>query len=156
MVSDSDQFEQLRRDRSRVWGTWSRLVMRIQHPWTLWPILAVFLLGFVFRLLEFFRPVRQDEAFTYLAFASQPLYQALSDYSQPNNHLFHTFLVFLSTHLFGNTLTALRLPAFIGGLAMIPAVYAVTAALYNRQAAIAATALVACAPPFIEYSVNAR
>jgi hypothetical protein len=128
----------------------------VQDPWTLWPFLAVFLLGFVFRLLELFRPVRLDEAFTYLNFASKPLYQALSDYSLPNNHLFHTFLVFLSTHLLGNTLTALRLPALIGGLVMMPAVFAVTAALYNRSAAIAATALVACAPPFIEYSVNAR
>jgi hypothetical protein len=39
---------------------------------------------------------------------------------------------------------------------MMPAVFAVSSELYNRGAAIVATALVACAPPFIEYSVNAR
>ncbi len=122
----------------------------------MWSFLTVFLLGSTLRVIELFRPVRYDEAYTYLNFAMRPLYQALSDYSVPNNHLFHTLLVFLSTHLFGNTLTALRLPALIGGLLMMPAVFVATAALYNRYAAIVATAFVACSPPFIAYSVNAR
>jgi hypothetical protein len=153
----SRQYEQLLLDRNRFWGTWTHEISSyVQDPWTLWPFLAVFLLGFVLRVLELCRPVHYDEAYTYLAFAMQPLYRGLSDYSYPNNHLFHTFLVFLSTHLLGNTLTALRLPALVGGLLMMPAVFAVTTAQYNRSAAIAATALVACAPPFIEYSVNAR
>lgn len=151
------QYEQLLLDRKQSWGTWTQGISScVQDPWTLWPFLAVFLLGFILRLLELFRPVRYDEAFTYLAFAMHPLYRGLSDYSAPNNHLFHTFLVFLSTHLLGNTLTALRLPALVGGLLLMPTVFAVTAAQYNRSAAIAATALVACAPPLIEYSVNAR
>ena len=149
--------EQLLLDRNRFWKTWTQEISSyVRDPWTLWPFLAVILLGFVLRVLELFRPVRYDEAYTYLVFARHPLYVALSYYPAPNNHLFHTFLVFLSTHLLGNSLTALRLPALVGGLLMMPAVFAVTAAQYNRSAAIAATALVACAPPFIEYSVNAR
>lgn len=151
------QYQRLLLDRSRFWGTWTQAISSyVQDPWALWPFLTVFLLGFVLRVLELFRPVRYDEAFTYITYAMHPLYRALSDYSFPNNHLFHTFLVFLSTHLLGNTLTALRLPALAGGLLMMPTVFAVTAAQYNRSAAIAATALVACAPPLIEYSVNAR
>lgn len=151
-----NEFEGLCRDLKRERNWTKQFSKLVQDPWTLWPFLTVFLLGLVFRLLELYRPVRQDEAFTYLGYASQPLYQALSDYSQPNNHLFHTLLVFLSTQLLGNTLTGLRLPALLGGLAMMPAVFAVTGALYNRRAALVAMALVACAPPFIEYSVNAR
>jgi hypothetical protein len=151
------QCEQVSLDRNRLFGAWTREISSyLKDPWTVWSFLAVFLVGSVLRVLELFRPVRYDEAYTYLFFAMRPLYQGLSDYSVPNNHLLHTLLVFLSTHLFGNTLTALRLPALAGGLLMMPAVFAVTAALYNRFAAIVATAFVACAPPFIEYSVNAR
>lgn len=151
------QYEQLLLDRKRFWRDWTQEISSyVQDPWTLWPFLALFVLGFVLRVLDLFRPLRYDEAYTYLFFAMRPLYRGLSDYSCPNNHLFHTFLVFLSTRLLGNTITALRLPALVGGLLMMPTVFAVTAAQYNRGAAIAATALVACAPPFIEYSVNAR
>src|ERR1700719_554220 len=151
------RYEQLLLDRHRFWETWTQEISSyVQDPWTLWPFLAVFLVGFVLRLRELFRPVRYDEAYTYVTFAMHPLYIGLSYYPAPNNHLFHTFLVFLSTHLLGNTLTALRLPAMIGGLLMMPTVFAATIAQYNRSAAIAATAFVACSPPFIEYSVNAR
>jgi hypothetical protein len=150
-------YEQLLLDRDRFRGTWTQAISSfVRDPWTLWPFLVLSLLGFLLRLFEISRPVRYDEAYTYIAYAMHPLYRGLSDYSSPNNHLFHTLLVFASTHLLGNTLTALRLPAFIGGLLMMPTVFAVTAALYNRSAALVATAFVACAPPFIEYSVNAR
>src|SRR5262249_37972821 len=138
----------------RNWRIWQQDINTIVHdPWTVWTLVALFLLGFYLRVIEFFRAVRYDEAFTYLAYASKPIYQALSDYSFPNNHLFYTFLVFISTQVFGNTLTALRLPALVGGLIIMPTIFAVTAAQYNRNAAIVATALAACAPPLIEYSV---
>ncbi len=133
-------------------GLWSL----VEDPWTLWPLLAVFLIGCGLRVLEFSRPVRYDEAFTYLVFARLPLAQALSHYSAPNNHLFHTLLVWLSTHLLGNTLTALRLPALAGGILMMPAAFALATELYGRRAGLVATALVACSPAFIDYSVNGR
>jgi hypothetical protein len=151
------QYKQLLLDRSRAWGIWKHEIgSYFADPWTLWPFLAVFLLGFVLRLAELSRPVELDEAFSYFSYWAHPLYWGLSDYSSSNNHLFHTFLVFLSRHLVGDTLTALRLPALVGGLLMMPAAFAVTAELYNRSAAIAATALVACAPPFIDFSGKAR
>lgn len=139
------------------WTSWRNEISSYIHdPWTLWSFLGVFLLGSVFRMIEFFREVRYDEALTYLTYGKQPLYLGLSNYSAPNNHLFHTLLIFLSTTLFGNSLAALRLPALIGGLLMMPAVFAVTSVQYGRNAAVISTALVACSPPFISYSVNAR
>lgn len=144
-------------DGKRLRSIWEKHISSyVEDPWTLWPFTIVYLLGFILRLLELHRPVRYDEAFTYLNYAMHPVHVAISNYSAPNNHLFHTLLVHFSTQLFGNNLTGLRLPAFVGGLLMMPAAFALTAALYNRGAAIGATALIACSPPFIEYSVNAR
>jgi hypothetical protein len=98
LVADRTRF---RRQLSQGWYS------LVHDPWAFWPFLAVFLFGFILRALDLFRGVRFDEAYTYINYARAPLYRALSDYSFPNNHLFHTFLVFLSTRLLGNTLLAL-------------------------------------------------
>lgn len=151
------QYRRTLAEGSRFWADCRREVSSwFQDPWVLWPLLAVFLIGLIMRLLELSRPVRYDEIFSYTIYAKRPLWRALSDYSTPNNHLFHTLLMYLSTRLFGDAPEALRLPALAGGLLMLPATFAAAAALYNRAAAVAATALVACSAPFIEYSVNGR
>jgi Dolichyl-phosphate-mannose-protein mannosyltransferase len=108
------------------------------------------------RLAYLGQPVRYDEAFSYTEFASRPLYYALSFYPEPNNQLFHTLLVHLSTGLFGNELWALRLPAFVAGVLLVPATYAVGRLLYGRRAALLAACLVAVSSVLVEYSTNAR
>ena len=60
--------------------------------------------------------MRFDEAFTFLRFASQPLLEGLTTYAEPNNHLFHTLLVHISTSLFGDQPWAIRLPALLAGV----------------------------------------
>ncbi|MBW8770208.1 MAG: hypothetical protein JF589_10660, partial [Gemmatimonadetes bacterium] len=45
------------------------------------------------RLAHVRQTMRHDEAYTYLHYARAPLSVALSDYTYPNNHLFHTLLV---------------------------------------------------------------
>lgn len=102
------------------------------------------------------QPMRYDEAYTYLRYASKPIYVALSDYSAPNNHVFHTLLVHLSTRLLGGAPWAIRLPALLAGIALVPATYAAGRALYGRDAALLAAALVAASSALIEFSVNAR
>ena len=64
---------------------------------THWATLAtVCVLGFGLRAAYLAQPIRYDEAATYLAFASRPVWLAVADYSYPNNHIFHTLLVKLS------------------------------------------------------------
>ena len=88
---------------------------------------ALLLAGAVLiRLLYIQQPIRHDEAYTYLYFAAQPLGSALSDYTVPNNHLFHTFLVKVVTSVLGGSLPAIRLAAFVTGLLVVPAVYLLT------------------------------
>lgn len=97
-----------------------------------------------------------DEAFTYLYFAVRPLKLALADYSLPNNHLFHTLLVHFSTGLLGNHPWTVRLPAFLAGVALVPATYWWARRFFNGWAGLLAAALVACSWPLVGYSTNAR
>ena len=78
-------------------------------------LLVILLSALAVRLWFLFEPMRYDEAFTFLQFASKPLYRGLSDYSYPNNHPLHTFLVHIAYRIFGNEPWVIRLPAFCAG-----------------------------------------
>jgi hypothetical protein len=101
-------------------------------------------------------PMRYDEATTYNNFVSKPVYVALANYSTPNNHLLHTFLAKVSVTVFGNEPWAVRLPALVAGIALVPATFALGRVLYGRIAALLAAALVAASSTLVEYSTNAR
>ncbi len=111
---------------------------------------ALLRLPFMSHLLEY------DEAFTFIEYARYPLSLLVSDYSLPNNHIFHTILVHFSYLLFGNTLFAIRLPVLIGGLCLVPCVYLLTRRFYNKTAALLAAALATTYPLLILKSTSAR
>lgn len=122
----------------------------------LYALLLILLLAIAVRLCFLFQPMRWDEATTFINYASKPLYKGLSDYSLPNNHLFHTFLVNGAYILLGNKPWIIRLPALIAGILVVPASYLVTRVFYNKEAALLAAGIVASSPALIEYSTNAR
>jgi hypothetical protein len=119
-------------------------------------LLGIVLLGAGFRLVYLQRPIRYDEAFTFTEFASRPLYYALSFYPEPNNQLLHTLLVHVSYLAFGNQLWAIRLPAFLAGVLIVPASYLVGRQLYGPPTALLGAGLAAASSILIEYSTNAR
>lgn len=119
-------------------------------------LIGLTLLAFAVRVPYLAQPMRFDESLTYLMFASQPLSESLAIYSDPNNHLLHTLLVHLSAKIFGGDPWALRLPAFVAGVLMVPAAYAATKAFFRSHAALLAAGLVAASLSFIEFSTNAR
>lgn len=102
------------------------------------------------------QPMQHDEAYTFIAFASRPFWIAISDYSLPNNHVFHTLLVYLAYHLLGIQPWIIRLPAYLAGIAIIPLAYGVGAAFYDRKVGLLSAGLVASSPLLIDYSGNAR
>jgi len=112
--------------------------------------------GLLLRVAYLFQPMRYDEANTYLQFASQPWYVALTTYPAPNNHVFHSLLVHLSTTVFGGEPWAIRMPALVAGVLLVPGTYLAARALYGRDAALVAAALVAVSSVLVEFSVNAR
>ncbi len=118
-------------------------------------LLLISVAALVFRLEYIYSALHHDEAYTYMAFAHS-LRAALTDYHLPNNHVFHSILVFLSTQLVGNSPPVVRLPALAAGILLVPAVYALGKRHYDPWVGLGAALLVAASPALIGYSVNAR
>lgn len=125
-----------------------------------WFYLAAILLlmgtAILFRVLFLSQPMRHDEAYTVVVFASRPWLNLISDYHLPNNHIFHTILVKLAIELLGTAPWAVRFPAFFSGVLCIPAGYLVARQLYGRVSALLSAGLIAALPMLISYSTNAR
>src|SRR5688572_10192259 len=117
---------------------------------------VITLVGFFLRIIDLNQSIAYDEAYTFVHFASRPFKHMLADYSAPNNHIFHTILVGIAYRLLGGQPWVLRLPAFIAGLLMIPAMYLTARRFFSQHQALAAAGLVAVIPLFINYSVNGR
>ncbi len=123
---------------------------------TFFLLLLIGFCGFVLRIAEINDVLIHDEAYTYIAFASKNLIHAVTDYSLPNNHIFHTVLVYFSTQIFGPHVWIVRLPALLAGMAIIFASYYLGKIFYSPQAGIATAALVAFFPSLVHYSTIAR
>jgi len=119
-------------------------------------LVLVTLIGVGLRAIHLGQPMRYDEAVTYMYFVRQPWRDALSLYTYPNNHVFHTALAKLAAMVFGAEPWALRLPAFVAGGLCIPATYAAMRALYDSRTGLFAAAIVAWSGTLTLYSTNAR
>ncbi len=102
------------------------------------------------------RPMRYDEAYTYNIYASKPILQLIADYSLPNNHIFHSILVHISTALFGAQPWAVRLPAFIAGILIIPTGYLAAYTVFSADVALLAAGFCAFFSVLMDYATNAR
>jgi len=122
----------------------------------LYIVLALTLLAGINRVVFLSNPISHDEAYTFMAFAIRGLNYAMSNYHLPNNHVFHTILVILSSRLFGEAPWAIRLPAFLAGIALVPVTYFVARCFYDVPISLVSTSLVASMPVLIDYSTNAR
>ncbi|HEU4993770.1 MAG TPA: glycosyltransferase family 39 protein, partial [Gemmatimonadaceae bacterium] len=100
--------------------------------------------------------LRFDERTTYYDFVKQPWSYAISAYPIPNNHVFHTLLAKASIAVLGDSIWALRLPALLAGLLIVPATYVAVRMMYRSPAAIIATAIVATSREMVRYSTDAR
>lgn len=161
--------ETLRRTRHRLRALWPRLrrdqgelaqsftvsVRRVSLVEWL-AISAITALAIVVRWGPLFQPMRYDEAATWIDYASKPAAKFLSDYRFPNNHLFHTLLVHVSAALFGSEPWALRLPAFIAGILIVPLTWAAGRAVYSPSSGLMAASLAATSASLTLYSTNAR
>lgn len=119
-------------------------------------LLGILIAGIGLRVWLLEGPMRYDEAFTFLNYAREPLILGLTRYDMPNNHLFHTALVHGAYRLFGDAPWALRVPALLAGVLVMPATWLAVRVLYGGQAALLATALVATSMAMIGMSTNAR
>lgn len=120
-------------------------------------LLAVLVYGVIIRAVFLREPVRLDEFYTYFNYVIYPFRHILSTYDVPNNHVFHSILARIFYLLGGTSETVLRLPAFLAGCALIPAVYRLALSLgLSRNSARLAAFFTASSGGLIYYSVNAR
>ncbi|MFH0953931.1 MAG: hypothetical protein V1873_06345 [Verrucomicrobiota bacterium] len=121
-----------------------------------WVLVAAFvILGVAVRISYLSQPMRFDEATTVMQYARSPWYVIATDYSQPNNHIFHTLLVHLALRL-GPLPWIVRLPAFLSGVALLVASYLLARAYWGSLPAVMALALTAVCSPLVEFSTYAR
>lgn len=145
-----------RRARS-LRGLVEHLFLPEKEPQSIFMILGVIILiGLFLRIIDLNQSIAYDEAYTFIHFASRPFKHILADYSAPNNHIFHTILVGMAYRLFGGQPWVLRLPAFIAGILIIPAMYIAARRFFSQYQSLVAAGLVAIIPLFINYSVNGR
>lgn len=117
---------------------------------------SIALVGLLLRLRFIAQPMRYDESATVLGYASKPLYLGLSIYNEPNNHLFHTFLVHIMMQLAGASEWAVRLPALIAGIFLCVLTFALARRMAGVMAGFWAAGLVSASSILVEYSTNAR
>ena len=144
-----------RDERSRTPRQTTTAVAPTPSLWTR-PLIAIVVIGALLRAYYLRQPMRYDESVTYLYFASQSWTTVVSSYTYPNNHVFHSLLVKSFATVLGDDPWVLRLPAFIAGVAMIPATYAVGRRLFGSDAALIGAALVSASGALTFYSTNAR
>ena len=142
-------------DAKRVFAETAGAV-NLREPSSRRILLLILVIGFAVRLSVLDRPMGFDEADTFDYFASRNYFSLLTDYTAPNNHILHTVFVRASYLLFGDSPSALRLPALLAGLAVMPLTFIAGCRLLGQQVAYLATALTAVHPALIHYSVDAR
>lgn len=102
-------------------------------------------------------PISYDEAATVLLFVLGGPAHFLSDYSYPNNHVLHTFLVWVSISLLGNYPSSIRIPSYIAGIALIPVIYKILIVTCgDRRKGVIAACAITLSPPLISFSTYAR
>ncbi len=117
-------------------------------------LVALTLVGLGIRLWFLNQPMRYDEAHTYLAFVL-PRNMRLFFYGVPNNHVAHTLMVWASTALLGGDPWAIRLPAFLAGVLLVPGSYLGARLVFGGRGLLAA-GLAAASSYLVLFSTNAR
>lgn len=116
----------------------------------------ILLFSFIIRLLFINQPIRYDEAYTFVHFVKNPLWMTVADFRSTNNHILHSILVKISVKFFGDSLWAIRLPAFIFGILIVPMAYTIARAFFNKKTAIITMSILSASSILIEFSTNAR
>jgi uncharacterized membrane protein len=119
----------------------------------LWLIVAIATVG---RLATLWQPMRYDESVTWAYFVGRSWTTVVSSYQFPNNHVFFSLLAKATSALAPFQPWALRLPAFIAGVAIVPLTWAVGRRFAGPMTGLLGAALAAGSTTLMLYSTNAR
>jgi hypothetical protein len=119
-------------------------------------LVVITVLGAICRVAALRQPMRYDEAAAWADFIGRSWWTILSQYPTPNNHVFFSLLAKATASLAPLQPWAIRLPALLPGIAIVPATWAVGRRLADRSTALLGAALAAGSMPLVLYSANAR
>lgn len=108
------------------------------------------------RLADLQQPMRYDESVTWAYFVGRPWGTVVGSYQFPNNHVFFSVLAKLTSSLAPFQPWALRLPAFIAGVAIVPLTWAVGRRFASPTVGLLGAALAAGSTSLMLYATNAR
>lgn len=121
------------------------------------PDWLIFGTGTLLRVVRLGIPLHGDEAFSYLWYCRRPFADIVSDYSSPNNHIFHSFLMHTCYLIFGPWEPGLRLPVFIAGIAGMYLTWWLALILFKDQMiARWSLAFMAFSGYMVQYSTEGR
>ena len=118
-----------------------------------WLITVIALVG---RLAVLWQPMRYDESVTWAYFVGRPWSTVVSSYPFPNNHVLFSLLAKLTSSVAPYQPWALRLPAFVAGVAIVPLTWAVGRRFASPAVGLLGAAFAAASTSLILYSTNAR
>jgi hypothetical protein len=119
-------------------------------------ILAITVLAAACRVAALRQPMRYDEAVAWAEFIGRSWWTILSEYPNPNNHVFFSLLAKGTSSIAPFHPWAIRLPAVIPGIAIVPATWLVGRRLADRSTALLGAALAAGSMSLVLFSANAR
>ncbi len=151
-----DRFGEDLRIYVRSLGQAARAAWAELSLWQQLALIGLTLAGVVLRMLYFNDGLEYDESYSYLFFASRPLYVILSYYQAPNNHILYNVFMHGTIELFGASAWAVRLPALIFGVLTIPLTYLLGRRVLNIQTGLFAATLVTASHWMIRYSTQGR
>ncbi len=97
-----------------------------------------------------------DEIVTLVVSVRQPLTSIVTEFPGSNAHILYSLMAHASTRLLGEHAWTLRLPAYLAGVAAVPALYWLGMQVTDRREALLATALLAVSYHHVWFSQNAR
>jgi len=117
---------------------------------------CIILLAATCRIVALGQPMRYDESVTWALFSGRSWTTIVSWYPFPNNHVLHSLLAKATSAIAPWSPWALRLPAFIAGVAIVPLTWAVGRRFADPVTALLGAALAAGSTSLVLYSANAR
>jgi 4-amino-4-deoxy-L-arabinose transferase-like glycosyltransferase len=127
---------------------------RISRVWLL--VGALTLLAVVLRAIGVGGELWLDEMYASILSFRRSSWGLLTVYEGDNQHPLYSLLAHLGIVLFGETPSAIRLPALLFGAATVPLLYVLGARIASRREAVLAAALLTVSYHHVWFSQNAR
>jgi len=118
-------------------------------------VIGLLILIIAFYSSSFHHTMQCDEVNTLYKYASNPI-SALFAYTTPNNHLIHSFGVWLTTSLMGFSHIAVRYTAFMGSILTVAMAYHIGRKAFSHHAGLASMALLVMSLGLEEFTISAR